>query len=137
MSDNTNTRFRFHNIYCGSVEEIIDESGERQLLVSDILNQRVVKIRYDDSRVVWQIDRIGIGNMARIPGTLYPTCATRGLNGRFYICLSSALNNSSTGDISRIIEVTNDYRQRIFFEGKIANPQDIYYMNGGRLLISS
>lgn len=135
LYQNTPTFFNFDINYCGSVEEIVNEIGERELLIADFNNQRVLRIKADTSELIWQIDTNKKQSYS-IPSDLYPTCATRGDNGLFYIALYN--KDNSTGEDSQIIELTNDYQLlRTLFNGRIKTPQDIYYLEGNRLLISS
>ena len=132
---NKSVYFNFDSNYCGSVEEIIDEFGNKELLIADFNNQRVLRINQETSELLWQIDT-NDDQTYSIPNNLYPTCAIRGDNGLFYISLYNL--NNSTGEESQIVEISNDYQLlRTFFKGKIKTPQDIYYLEGNRLLISS
>jgi len=125
--------FGFDSIYCGSVEEILSDSGSIELLVADVNNQRVIRFAQDGGTIIWQLNTDSTGGKASIPQNLYPSCATRGDNGAFYITLV----DKSTGKNSKVIEVTNDFvLTKTILDGIVRNPCDVHYIEG-KLLIST
>lgn len=125
--------FSFDPDYCGSVEEILNDSGSIELLVADINNQRVVRFAQDGGAIIWQLNTDSTGGKASIPQNLYPSCATRGDNGAVYITLV----DKSIGRGGKVIEVTNNFKlTKTILDGVVTNPCDVHYIEG-KLLIST
>lgn len=127
---------RFNKTYFGSAEEFVDETGNKELLIADFDNQRVVRLNTDSNKtLLWQVNTTSKEGRASIPSYLFPTCATRGPDGRFYI----ALVDKQSGLRSRVIVVTNDLvLSKTILSGEVGKISDVYFVQkGNKLLIST
>ncbi len=96
-------------------------------------NQRVIRFDQDDGTVIWQYSADTTGGRASIPANLYPSCATRGEDGNFYVTLIDKTNSKK----SKVVQITNDIElSKTILEGTVSNPKDVYYL-GNQILIST
>jgi hypothetical protein len=125
--------FKFDVIYMGSVEEIVSEAGNKELLVADMKNQRVIRFDQENGTVIWQYGKDATGGRASIPANLYPSCATRGEDGYFYV----ALIDKTSSKYSKIVQISNDIElTKTILEGTVSNPKDVYFLQN-QLVIST
>lgn len=119
--------FLFDSTYFGSVEEFLNSAGEQILLIADVNQKRVVLYNRNSTPPIV----IPIYTVAT-EISLYPSCATFGSNGKYYITLT----DKGEGNGGKVVEKGSEIK--FFLDGHISNPKDVYYLStSDKLLIST